>query len=680
MSTRKRPDPATRERELQAALRLDARQPALWFNYGNLLRDTGRAEKAEEAYRRALALEPAFYRAATNLANLLGGLKRVDEALALHRAALAARPTMCRRYARWDACCLSAASMPGPSSAIARPTRLRRAHADTLNALGVVLRELGRSEEAIDSWNRVLQAHPGYSAAHNNLGVLHRLMRQPLRAVEHLRAAVRLDPRDAMTSANLAHALIDLGQINEAARISHDIIERDPDDAQGHLMLGFAQVYEGKVEDGIAQFLEAHRCAPQSALVISNTLFASLYSGERDAAAILDLHRTLAARIVPASPPRTAWRNARAEDRRLKIGYLSPDFRGHPVAAFFEPVLAHHDAQAVEVHCYSTTHAPDATTERLRGMAHAWRDCKAMNDTQLAAQIEADGIDILVDLAGHTAQNRAAVLRAKPAPVLALYIGYPGTSGLPEMDWLIADARVCPPEIERFHTERIARLEGSYWCYQGAAAAPAPAPAEPPALANGYVTFGSYNALQKLSDAAVALWTRVLEAVPGSHLALKSLAFADPQTREAVRARFTRTGIAAERIEILPPSDSAEFLAEYRRVDIALDPFPYNGGTTSCDALWMGVPVVALEGERFCARMGASVLRSAGLPELVARDAGDYRRIAAGLANDPARLALLRREMRGRMAASPLCDRPRVTRELEKAYRVMWRDWLGSAR
>jgi predicted O-linked N-acetylglucosamine transferase (SPINDLY family) len=658
---------------LDAALRQDRAAPELWFNYGNLLRDLGRADEAERAYRRALELDPGLYRAATNLANLLAGLKRADEALELHRQAIAAAPSnlpSLRALARLHY---------ERGEHVEAERRYREAHAlapghpDTLNALGVVLKDLGRRDEAIACWREVLRRQPAYAAAHNNLGVLLRLMRRPLQAVEHLREAVRLEPRDAMAAANLAHALIDLGQIGEAEGIARAILQREPANAEGHLMLGFALVYEGRVEEAVESFLEAHRFAPQSALVISNTLFASLYSGRRTAADILELHRNLAARIAPAAPPRLAWRNTRKTDRRLKIGYLSPDLRGHPVTTFFEPVLTHHDAQAFEVHCYSTTSAPDAATERLRARAAVWRDCHALTDARLAGQIEEDAIDILVDLAGHTAQNRAPVLRCKPAPVQVLYIGYPGTSGLPETDYLVADRHVCPPGTERFYTERIARLDGSYWCYRPADGAPEPGP--PPLARNGYVTFGSFNALQKMSDATVAAWVGILKAVPLAHLMLKSLAFADEGTRRAVQGRFARADIEPARVEVLPPSDNAAFLAEYRRVDVALDPFPYNGGTTSCDALWMGVPLVTFAGERFCARMGLSLLKHVGLPELVAHAAPDYVRIAVELARDPARIAALRDSLRPRMAASPLCDSVRVTRELEDAYRLMWRAW-----
>ena len=482
----------------------------------------GRGSEAEAAYRRALALDRGLYQAATNLANLLARRGRLDEALALHRAAIAAAPANLPSLRALARLLHERGEHKEAEAHYRQALALAPDHADTRLALGVVLRCLGRDDAAVACWNELLRDQPGNAAAHNNLGVLRRLMRQPQEAVRHLRSAAQLDPHDAMTAANLAHALLDLGSIGEARAIAEAVIARHPDSADGHLMLGFAQAYGGQAEAAVASFLAAHRCAPAAGPAISNALFASLYDGRRDAAAVLALHRDLAARIVPAAPPRDAWPNPRDPTRRLRVGYLSPDLRSHPVASFFEPVLAHHDARAVEVFCYSTTHAPDATGTRLRAHAHTWRDCKGMADAPLAATIAADGIDILVDLAGHTAQNRAAVLRAKPAPVQALYIGYPGSSGLPEMDWLIADARVCPPQLDALYSERIARLDGSFWCYRPAADAPAPAAV--PCVATGHITFGSFNALQKLSDAVVALWAQVLAAVPGSRLALKSLA------------------------------------------------------------------------------------------------------------------------------------------------------------
>jgi predicted O-linked N-acetylglucosamine transferase (SPINDLY family) len=245
---------------------------------------------------------------------------------------------------------------------------------------------------------------------------------------------------------------------------------------------------------------------------------------------------------------------------------------------------------------------------------------------------------------------------------------------LPEVDYIIADARLCPPGSEAFYSERIARVEGAFWCYQPSRSAPEVS--APPVDRNGCITFGSYNAMQKLTDATFGLWVRVLEAVPTARLALKSLTFADEQARVATRRRFIEAGIAAPRIDVLAPTDPSQFLAEYGRLDIGLDPTPYNGGTTTCEALWMGVPVVTLAGERFCSRMGLSLLENVGLPELIARTPDDYVRIAQALAADRPRLAAVRATLRGRMAASPICDAPRAARELEKAYRQMWQGWL----
>ncbi|MBI2993184.1 MAG: hypothetical protein HYY48_03295 [Gammaproteobacteria bacterium] len=270
------------------------------------------------------------------------------------------------------------------------------------------------------------------------------------------------------------------------------------------------------------------------------------------------------------------------------------------------------------------------------------------------------------------------MLRSRPAPIQVLYIGYPGTSGLPEVDYLIADQRVCPPEHDRFYTERVARLPRSFWCFAPPEAAPSPA--EAPVGTNGHVTFGSYNALQKLSDTTVRLWSRLLEAAPGTRLLLKSLSFADDAVRGVVEKRFVDAGVAGGRVITVPPTDKKNFYAEYSHLDIALDPMPYNGGTTTCEALWMGVPVVALRGDMFRGRMSASILEILGLPELAARTEEEYVHIAAALASDVPRIQALHREVRGRMAASSICDDAGMARDLEGLYRKMWKRWLEESR
>jgi protein O-GlcNAc transferase len=635
-----RPDEAMAQ--FQRAVQSSGAGAETWFNYGNLLRDVGDVGGAQDAYRTALGKQPGLAPASVNLARLL--------------AAWATRQFRDGKAAQAE-------------PAFREAVQLQPTFTDAHVGLGMALKDLGRPGEAIGCWQRAVALDPRNAAAHNNLGAMYRLLKRPADAVRHLREAVKLVPGDSMSTANLAHALLEQGATSEAMQLARGIVAREPQSTDGHMMLGFALAYQGEVDAALGAFLESHRLKPEAAMPISNALFTSLYSDARDAAGLLELHTTLAREIVPAALPPLAPAALRAPAARLRIGYLSPDLRSHPVSTFFEPVLSHHDMEAFEVHCYSTAFVEDAVTQRLRATGAIWHACAGWTDERIAAQIRADGIDVLVDLAGHTAQNRAAVLRAKPAPVQALYIGYPGTTGLPEVDYLIADARVCPPGHERFCSERVVRLGGSFWCFRPPSDAPAPSVA--PSLHNGFVTFGSFNALQKLTPSTFAMWIDLLREVPDARLVLKSLPFADAQLRETVARRFTAAGVAGERVAVLPPSLPGEFLAEYGRVDVALDPSPYNGGTTTFDALWMGVPVVTLPGERFCSRMAASVLGNLGLDELVAASASDYVAIAARLAREPARLQGLRSGLRERLAASPCCDAPRAARELEAAFRDM---------
>lgn len=444
-------------------------------NLATVFKNTGRANEALAAYRKALVIEPGLEAASVNLSRLLIALAT------LH-------------FANGDA--------GASESAFGEAARLQPNSAPAHIGHGMALKDLGRRNEAIECWDRAVTIDPRNATAHNNLGTMYRILKRPQDAVHHLRTAIALMPEDTVAQANLAHALLEQGMITEAIRLARGIVERDPQNADGHLRLGFALLYEGDVEAAMQSILQSHRLKPEAATPISNALFASLYSDQRSADDLLALHRDLSAKIVAARLAPLG--EQRSLNSRPKIGYLSPDFRRHPVSVFFEPILANHDMREFEIHCYSTSPIEDEVTARLRATGAVWHTCADWSDERMAAQIQSDNIDVLVDLAGHTAQNRAGVLRAKPAPVQALYIGYPGTSGIAEVDCCIADAHVCPPGHERFYSERVIRLEGSYWCFQPPAYAPMPAQA--PLRRNGFVTFGSFNALQKVTPATMALW------------------------------------------------------------------------------------------------------------------------------------------------------------------------------
>jgi len=504
-------------------------------------------------------------------------------------------------------------------------------------------------------------------------------------ATVHLQRAHELAPNDPVTEANLAHVLLNRGQVSAADNHARSILRRFPNHPEGWLMHGFALAQQARADEAVDAFIRAHELAsPPSNAMLSNALFAAMYSDRRSAADITALHRQLAAQIVPpgrtpesGGGAATALPRDRDPQRRLRVGFVSADLRRHPVATFFEPVLEQFDREQIETVCYFTGEEGDTVTARLRQHAPLWRDCAGLSDEQLLARIRADAPDILVDLAGHTAGNRLAVFRARPAPIQATWIGYPGTSGLPEMDWLIADEVLCPPGSEALYSEQIYRLPGTAWRYRAPLDAPDVAP--PPMLRNGFITFGSYNNLPKLSDQTVRLWTRTLQAVPGARLRLKALAFADEATREATRQRFVAFGLSPDRLEIEPPSPPEQFLSAYADIDIALDPLPYNGGTTSCEAMWMGVPVITLGGASFCSRMTASFAGSIGLNEWIAGHVEGYVAVARRLAGQREGLSSQRATLRERMQRSALCDAVGGARAMENAFRHFWSKWLANS-
>jgi predicted O-linked N-acetylglucosamine transferase (SPINDLY family) len=377
---------------------------------------------------------------------------------------------------------------------------------------------------------------------------------------------------------------------------------------------------------------------------------------------------------VPPAEAALVYANTRDPERRVRVGYLSPDFWSHPVARFIEPILMHHDRRTFEVWCYNAHEPADAVTLRLRGLAERWVDCAALTDEALAARIRADGIDVLVDLAGHTAGNRLLAVARRPAPVTATYLGYPTTTGIEAIRYRITDAHVDPADEPSNNVETPLRLPQSYYCYAEVEETREAAPL--PAKLTGRVTFGCFNSSVKWSDEALRLWARVLEAIGGSTLLLKAKDLGKPAIAKRVLERFEQLGVDTRRIVLQGwEASRSDHFAVYDRVDIAVDTYPYNGATTTCEALSMGVPVVTLEGPTHASRMGASVLAAAGFPEWIAPTPERYVEICAALAGDLDGLQATRSSLRERLRASPLMDGARFTADLERLYREMWRSW-----
>jgi predicted O-linked N-acetylglucosamine transferase (SPINDLY family) len=418
---------------------------------------------------------------------------------------------------------------------------------------------------------------------------------------------------------------------------------------------------------------------PDFSQAFSGLLFGLNYDDKLTNHYLFAAHREWDERYGQRVPTFTTYDNDRDATRRLRIGYLSPDFREHSVAYFVESLLRGHDRQKVEVFCYAEVTRPDSVTTRLQGLADHWLVTVGLSDQRLAERIRTDGIDILVDVAGHTVGNRLLAFARKPSPVRVTWLGYPNTTGLKAIDYRLVDAVTDPVgEADAWASEALVRLEDGFLCYRGLR--DGPEPTSPPCLRAGTVTFGSFNNPAKVSTATFDAWGKLLSRSPQARLILKGIWFADAATRALFLARLGERGVPAERVELLAwQPGAAEHLALYHQVDIALDPFPYNGTTTTCDALWMGVPVITLRGHRHAGRVGASLLTQVGLTDLIADSIEEYVELALALAGNPGRLDALRRTLRPRMATSPMCDEGAFACKMEAAFRSMWQHWCAAS-
>ncbi|MBL8643095.1 MAG: hypothetical protein JNK21_04110, partial [Rhodospirillaceae bacterium] len=431
--------------------------------------------------------------------------------------------------------------------------------------------------------------------------------------------------------------------------------------------LGVAEVETGNVTSGFARFEAVLTQDSANADATDNRLFSAHYISD-DPQALVKLHRTWGQGL-----PELAFdgHENTDPDRPLRVGYVSPDFRRHSVAFFSEPLIVGHDRKQVEVFCYANLSAPDTVTARFRA-ASQWREIAGLSAEAVAAMIRADRIDVLVDLAGHTHGNRLDVFALGPAPVQVTALGYPDTTGLSAMTARLCDAVTDPPGAEAYATEKLVRLPKGLHCY--AAPVDAPAVAPPPCLTKGFVTFGSFNKRAKISEATVAMWADILKAVPTARLLIKAKALTEAETKTALTAEFVRHGVDGARLDVRgwSPAD-ADHLGLYNDVDIALDTYPYNGTTTTCEALWMGVPVITRQGETHAARVGASLLATVGLRDLICGGRDAYVASAIRLAGDHKKLSTERQALRARLQASSLCDAKGYARDVEAAYRALWR-------
>ncbi|MGD1277623.1 MAG: tetratricopeptide repeat protein [Tepidisphaeraceae bacterium] len=668
-----------------------------------------RYSQAEALYRQVLASEPQNAEALHMLGTLLAAQRHYAQALDMIRAAIAIDPTRADYYCHLGVVLAALGQQEQAMAAYERSLALRPEVAEAWFNLGCAAKVRGDLNQAIRAFNQAISLRPDYAEAHSNLADALCAQGHWSSALGAARAALKLRPdypealfnlanslqncgdcagaivaylkalalRPAYPEAlsNLAHSLWKIGQVEAAAAACRQALTLQPNFAEAYGNLGNALLSAGRQDEAIA----ALRPASVLPMYHSNLLLAMQSLPSADPAAVFAEHLAwsqrhagpLAAQIQPHA-------NNPDPDRRLRIGYVSPDFRSHSVAAFFEPLLGEHDDRQVEAWCYSDTAQADQVTARLKQQADHWRDIVGWTDERVAEQIRHDAIDILVDLAGHTAGNRLLLFARKPAPVQVTYLGYPATTGLRTMDYRLTDAVADPPGAgEPFYTELLVRLPRTFLCFHAPPDAPEVGPL--PAKSAGHLTFGSFNNLTKMLDSTLQCWAEILRRVPQSRLVLKCPALLEAVTAARLRQRFAALGIEPARLDLrgLTPSKRQHLLA-YHKIDVALDSFPYNGTTTTCEALWMGLPVVTHSGATHAGRVGASLLSTLGLNDLIAQSPQQYVQIAERLAGDWDALAALRAGLRDRMRQSPLMDAAPFAREVEAAYRQMWRRWCHS--
>jgi len=549
--------------------------------------------------------------------------------------------------------------------------------AEVAGMLSMVLSRLGRHEPALFYARRAVELVPDHPRLLLNLATSGRAALPPAEAMAALQRAVVLAPGDLEIRLSLVNELLVSHRAAEAAEHCRVGLAAGPNAAIS-VSYANALLALGDVEGCVTLLREAKARFPDDATLAAFLPMAMCYLWGADPAERAAAHRAYG-RLLDRTRPAISLSHQGVKDpeRRLRVGFVSPDLRSHSVAFFVEPFFEHHDRRAFEVVAYATGLCDDATSARLRGHAALWRDAAGLTDVGLARLANAERVDVLVDLAGHTLYNSLPAFNLRPAPVQATYCGYPDSTGVSAMGYRIVDARTDPPgAADTYATERLWRLDPCFLCYRPPEGAPAPTrDAAAAGSGSGGVVFGSFNASKKVNRTLIGVWARVLHAVPGSRLLLKAQDFNDPTIPAGMRERFAAHGIGPERLDLLAGTKGiAEHLALYARMDIALDTLPYNGTTTTCEALHMGVPVVTMAGDSHPGRVGVSLLGTLGLDELIAPDVDGYVAIAAALAADPARLASYRSTLRGRLSASPLCDGPGFAARFGDALRGMWRE------
>ncbi|HEX7642297.1 MAG TPA: tetratricopeptide repeat protein [Noviherbaspirillum sp.] len=629
----------------ERALAIEPSRVDILANLGLTLLKNKAAMQAEEVFKRALAIDPRLIAVYLNLGNALHRQGKYDEAISVYRSGLAFDETS----------------------------------AGLLNNLGVSLRAQDNAEDEIACYRQALAADPNYAEAYLNLGIALKNQGKTDEAMSCFAELIARQPKHSGAYVNRGNIYCESGHLDLAIE-QYDLALGIEPNFQAYNNKGSVMLMLGRFDEAVACYESALEANPDMAAAHSSMLFTYNYMENRSPAEMLSAAKRFGALVARLASPFSEWTSAPATNRRLRVAFVSGELRNGPVGFFAESIFkawAANPSRHCELIVYFHNKISDSVTARIKPNCSEWHDVATLSDENLAHKIHQDRIDVLIDLDGHTANNRLAVFAWKPAPVQASWLGYFATTGVAAIDYLIADPCTLPMGEEINFSEKIWRLPETRLCFTAPDKDIEVSPL--PSLANGYLTFGCFNNLLKMNEGTVALWSRILTALPASKLFLKAGSLKDEATRERTLERFAAHGIAGDRMILEGPQQRAAYLAAYHRVDIALDPFPYTGGATSAETLWMGVPIITLAGEHFVSRQGAGLLKNAGLSDWVATTPDEYLGLAVRHAGNLQQLAQLRAGLRRQVLASPIFDAPRFARHIDEALKGMWEQRVGPA-
>lgn len=659
---------------LSKAAELMPQDAETWSNLGNAQRAQGQLQAAEDCYRRAISLEPEQASHHYNLGIALSEQDKKQEAITVYRHALALNPSFPDAHFNLGTVLQALREFDAAKSSYQQAIKIQPAHARAWCNLGAIQARQGLLDDALISLRQALKLDPGLADAHHNLGNVHKDALRMVQGAQAFAEAIRLQPNHVDAHHGLGHVFIKLRQYRNAIASLDRAIQLDPCHVDSWIDMGNVRKEMGELREALNCFERADHFDPTRLDVLGNWLMLSNYTPSISREQCLERARLYGQRVSALAKPLPGLHATLEENKVMTVGLVSGDLRRHPVGYFLDTVLQALHAQSaghIQLIGYPTQPISDALTQRIRACCSDWHPLTGLDDADAAQRIADDKVDILIDMAGHTEHNRLPMFAWRPAPVQVSWLGYFATTGVKEIDHVLSDPWTTPPELQKEFTERLWLLPDTRMCFTPPESSVQVS--ELPAQTTGHITFGCFNNLTKVNDEVLALWTAIVQRTPGSKLFLKAPQLDDHQMHEQTVRRLESLGLNAKQFVLEGHSPRDEYLRSYDRVDIGLDPFPFTGGTTTAESLWMGVPVLTLRGDTMVGRQGVSMMANVGLVDWIADDKQDYVEKACAFACDFAALAELRSRLRDQALASPLFDAPRFARHLHAALRDMWR-------